>query len=185
MSEDEVIAFASSVDTKIASINAREARKAQQIESYMDTVPEMRGLTAYYHGKPGGTTLDYLEQSKWGIFTAINGDVPVMGLSFLWPTTVVYRFFMTVEEELREKRNPLYMVFFENAKYPGDKRMALVLRALKGEDEECLRVMASMLEKLRVGFVSHMYWEDVEMVEERMHRMENREEPKVPECTVM
>ncbi|CAH0023625.1 unnamed protein product [Clonostachys rhizophaga] len=185
MSEDEVIAVASSVDTKIASINAGEARKLQQMENYMDTVPEMRCSTAELYGKTGETTLDYLEQSKWDIFKAINGDVPVMGLSFLWPTAVVYQFFVTVEEELREKRNPLYMMCFENAKYSEDKRMALVLGALIGEDEECLRVMASVLERFRVSFVWHMYWKDVETVEERMQRMENREEPKGPECTIM
>ncbi|CAG9953235.1 unnamed protein product, partial [Clonostachys rosea f. rosea IK726] len=94
-----------------------------------------------------------------------------MGLSFLWPTSVVYMFFMTVEEELRKTRNPLYIKSFENTKYSGDKRMALVLGALKEEDEECLRVMASVFERLRAGLVSHIYWKDVETVEERLDRM--------------
>ncbi|CAG9988105.1 unnamed protein product [Clonostachys byssicola] len=185
MSEDEITALASSVDT-LASMHAWDDLKTQQVERYMDTAPEMAGLTTSYpRNKKDVTTTDYLEQSKWDIFTAINGNMPVMGLSFLWPTTIVYMFFMTVEEELCKTRNPLYIKSFENAKYSGDKRMALVLGALKEDDEECLRVMARVFDKLRAGFVSHMYWKDVETVEERLERIQKRDDSEVPDCTIM
>jgi hypothetical protein len=184
MSEDEVLTLASSVDT-LASINAWDALKVQQVERCMHNAPEMAGLATNHSRNTGETTTDYLERSKWDVFTAINSDVPVMGLSFLWLTTVAYMFFISIENELREQRNPLYVMPFENVKYSGDKRMALVLSALKEEDEECLRVMANVLERLRAGFVSHLYWKDVETVEERLDRMQNREESQSPECIIM
>ncbi|CAH0053890.1 unnamed protein product [Clonostachys solani] len=184
MSDDGVVAIACSMAIRNASINIKQAHQAQRMKEYVASAPEMQGLSGQL-GKRGETTLDCLQQSMWDIGIAINGDFPAMGLSFLWPTTFVYLFFMSVEEELREKQNPLYKRSFENPKYSEDKRMALVLGALTGKHEECLRVMASVFESLQTDFFSQMYWKGAETVEERLQREANKHKSELPDCTIM
>lgn len=34
--------------------------------------------------------------------------------------------------------------------------------ALSGQDEECLRIMADVFERFRSGFMTNIYWEDLD-----------------------
>jgi len=55
------------------------------------------------------------------------------------------------------RRNPLYVDCYERG--GPAKVVSLTLRALSGENEECLEVMAQCFEKLRIILMTLTYWE--------------------------
>lgn len=78
-------------------------------------------------------------------------------------------------------------MYFEAYEGPGpwklEKRVALALLALKGDNEECLRIVADTLNDARSGFMDFIYWEDLET---EPREKEERVDPSVGnECTVM
>jgi streptomycin 6-kinase len=56
-----------------------------------------------------------------------------------------------------------------------EKRINLVVMAMKGEDDECLRIMANVFEKVRNGFNSHMYWKDLDVTWKELRRRKDRD----------
>ncbi|KAJ4289980.1 hypothetical protein N0V88_006781 [Collariella sp. IMI 366227] len=107
---------------------------------------------------------DLLEIAKLDLRMDVSGDLrPLSSLNYVWVTAVMMMLFMMIEDELKELRNPLYVDAYEQSPaWAKNKRGRLALLALEGQDEECLHVMAARFDAARLGFMSHIYWKDLD-----------------------
>ncbi|KAL2015681.1 hypothetical protein VTK56DRAFT_5038 [Thermocarpiscus australiensis] len=134
---------------------------------------------------------DLLEFAKVDIFNDICGRLPLSGLNYIWVTAVLMMHFVSIEKELRRRRNPVYVRVYETGPGPlKEKRGGLTTVALEEQDDECLRVMAEKLqEPIRAGFMNHIYWKDLgsiaELHEKRSNAAEMEEGIEADACSVM
>ncbi|KAK1751033.1 hypothetical protein QBC47DRAFT_434777 [Echria macrotheca] len=104
---------------------------------------------------------------KFDIATDVCGRNPISALNCIWVAARIVMLLVSIEENLQKARNPLYCRIYESGAPQHEKRVDLVLGALTGEDEECLRIMAETFESPRAGFMNHIYWNDLD----EMHGM--------------
>jgi hypothetical protein len=136
---------------------------------------------------PGGSMNpeEMMQLCGWDVYNSVCGDQPVLGLSFVWVTASVYVWFEMLEEELKKLRNPVYVNAYEDPNFRGDQRNRLVMLALEGQDEECMKAIAKLFEKSRCGFVENMYWNKIETSEKRSKRLNRARKAEEPDCVVM
>ncbi|KAI1866988.1 hypothetical protein JX265_007564 [Neoarthrinium moseri] len=107
--------------------------------------------------------VDVLEFLKWDIHADVCGREPLSSLNFVWVTARFFIQFMQMEDELRKLRNPTYVRAYEvDPTLMREKRLSLAVGALRGGDEQCLRIMAEQFQNPRAGFMDHIYWKDLE-----------------------
>lgn len=139
-------------------------------------------------GQPALTT--FLEFLKLDIVNDVCGDLrPLSSLDYTFLTAQFMMLFMEVEDRLRELRNPLYVEAYEKNKVlMQEKRCALTALVLGGDDDECMRVFAEEFDKMRSGFMNHIYWDDLSGADEPVHKHEqktNVDDGPVGDCSVM
>ncbi|QGI98553.1 hypothetical protein CEK26_011622 [Fusarium fujikuroi] len=128
---------------------------------------------------------DILDLAKFDILSDVAGIAPISSLNYLGVTCWLLITFGRIEEQLKEAGNPVYFEAYEGSgPWKLEKRVALALLALKGDNEESLRIVADTLNEARSGFMDFIYWEDLET--EPRERESHHVDPSVGnECTVM
>jgi hypothetical protein len=107
--------------------------------------------------------VDMLEFLKSDLRTDVCGAEPISSLNFIWVTIRFFVLFLQMEDKLRKLQNPTYVRAYEiDRTLMREKRLSLTLGALRGDDEQCMRVLAEEFENPRAGFMDHIYWEDLE-----------------------
>ncbi|KAE9368958.1 hypothetical protein N431DRAFT_382769 [Stipitochalara longipes BDJ] len=129
---------------------------------------------------------ELLQILKLDIVNDISGEKrPLSSLNYVWATTQMMILFHYVEDELKRLRNPLWIrAYEENPKMMKEKRVSLASLVLAGEDEECMEVFAQAFEKFRVGWMGHIYWEDLENDDKIMSSLDDEPEEGAT-CSVM
>lgn len=129
---------------------------------------------------------DLLSSIQADIRNDVSGTMPVSSLNYIWVTCYFFMLFMKIEDRLKELENPLYLRAYNSpSPWGSQKRSALVSFVMQVEDEECMRVMADLFDESRTGFMSHIYWEDLELSDSKP---KTRRKPVMDEadmCTVM
>ncbi|RYC82256.1 hypothetical protein BFJ63_vAg14848 [Fusarium oxysporum f. sp. narcissi] len=127
---------------------------------------------------------DILELAKFDILSDVAGIAPISSLNYLGVTCWLLITFGRIEERLKEAGNPVYFEAYEGSgPWKSEKRVALALLALKGDNEECLRIVADTLNEARTGFMDFIYWKDLET--EPREREADVDPSLGNECTVM
>ncbi|KAF5655312.1 hypothetical protein F25303_720 [Fusarium sp. NRRL 25303] len=128
---------------------------------------------------------DILDLAKFDILSDVAGIAPISSLNYLGVTCWLLITFGRIVERLKEAGNPVYFEAYEGSgPWKLEKRVALALLALKGDNEESLRIVADTLNEARSGFMDFIYWEDLET--EPRERESHNQDPSVGnECTVM
>jgi hypothetical protein len=123
---------------------------------------------------------------------------PLSSLNYVWAAASMMIHFSMIEEELSKRRNRLYVRAYEtDREWARTKKVGLALLAMEAADskegegwkgdggEECLRVMAEKFDNARVGFLSCVYWEDLENSVARYGESGEEEEVAGDACCVM
>jgi hypothetical protein len=128
---------------------------------------------------------DMLGLLKFDIHRDVSGVRPLSSLNYIWVTAQIMLLFTMIEKELKDVKNPLYKAVYESGgPFRKEKRAGLATIAMKGEDEQCLRIMAKVFEQLRSGFMAHIYWMDLD--EDPTELFKQGDESTIDgSCTVM
>ncbi|KAI1637118.1 hypothetical protein F4809DRAFT_341918 [Biscogniauxia mediterranea] len=129
-----------------------------------------------------------LELLKWDFFQDICGEShPLSSLNYIWVAVRCMALFMMFEDELKRLRNPLYVEAYEtNSQLKGEKRLGLAMLAFLEQDEECLQVMARLFQEPRIGFMHHIYWDDLgSALDTFSARQASRKDEMLDACNVM
>ncbi|RFU23990.1 hypothetical protein B7463_g12347, partial [Scytalidium lignicola] len=114
-------------------------------------------------GKGLVSSSEYLDLLKLDLVGCISGYHPVCALNYVWATIEIMTWFMCVEEKLKLLRNPLWVRAYENDPLMAQhKRSSFTALVLAEEDQECMEVMVNVFQEFRVGFMAHIYWEDLD-----------------------
>ncbi|KAL7817299.1 hypothetical protein V8C26DRAFT_398638 [Trichoderma gracile] len=143
-----------------------------------------------FPGLPAPETLsrrELLELIRCDVYSDICGPFPYSSLNYFWVTARILSLFMMFEEELKKANNPLYHdAYVANSGRSPEKRLFLAVAALSERDEECLRIMAKIMEEQRMGWMQHIYWEDLDSSMDRFKRQrDDAEEPELNMCNIM
>lgn len=207
MQETDIVKRARAAGIK----NAEILRMASSVEhltterpvpaEILDTLPE-----GYSHSRMGGPNTSPLKKNTQSNFpsrdllTLVKRDVhddvcgtrPLSSLNLVWVTSRFLMLFMQIEERLKELRNPLWVETYErpDSSLKWEKRVALVVMALNEScqhygREECLAVMAEMFEEQRMGWMQHIYWDDLATYSEPKGQANEDEEPGDDACVLM
>ncbi|KAK2867893.1 hypothetical protein FQN49_003366 [Arthroderma sp. PD_2] len=127
-----------------------------------------------------------LELYKTDLRCEISGlHRPISSLNYIWVTARLMHVFSAIENELKRLRNPLWVQEYEsNAMEMREKRSALTLLILEKQDPECMEVLAKQLQDPRIGYMSHIYWEDLEDLESASKKADP-DEDMVGNCSMM
>lgn len=131
---------------------------------------------------------ELLEAIRLDIRSDVCGTFPYSSLNFPWVTARMMMIFMTIEDELQKLNNPTYNeIYLANSGRNPEKRVFLVVAALSENDEECVRTMARVMEEQRMGWMQHMYWEDLDDLDQvRDHSMDDRDDVMAADaCSIM
>lgn len=130
-----------------------------------------------------------LELIRYDIYSDVCGPFPYSSLNYFWVTARIMSLFMMFEDELKRLDNPTYRdIYIANSVRIPEKRVFLAVAALSETDEECLRTMARVIEEQRMGWMQHIYWEDLDTSLDRLHRhvSRDREDKKSQDmCSIM
>ena len=164
----------------------------------LDTVPEGFSmasldtslLTKHSRGNLYGRAL--LTFVKQDVHDDVRGTRPLSSLNLVWVLSRFLMLFMQIEERLKKLRNPLWVQAYErpDSSLKWEKRVALVTMALNESrrhhgQEECLTVMAEEFERSRMGWMTHIYWDDLESSFEATAQAKEQEEPEPDVCVLM
>lgn len=101
-------------------------------------------------------------------YDAVDDDIcgarrPLVCLNYNWVTTRCLALFAQFKDRVRRLRNPVLErahASLECGSQP-QKRAGLAALAILEQDDECLRAMADVFQSDRVGFMTHIYWENL------------------------
>ena len=190
MSDEHLIAMASSV--------GKLSNKEPTPSGILDSLPEgysIRELDECLLKKTFQGHLssrDLLTFVRQDVFDDVCGSRPLSSLNLVWVTTRFFMLFMQFEERLKELRNPLWVQAYErpDSSQKWEKRITLVAMALNesarhdGQDQ-CLTILADGFEKSRMGWMQHIYWDDLTMSSEVRAQASDEEEPGDEACVLM
>ena len=183
---------------RMASSVGHLSTKEPMPPAILDTVP-----AGYSMGSRDTSLLKKSSQgnlSGRGLLTFVKQDVlddvcgsrPLSSLNLVWVLSRFLMLFMQIEERLKELRNPLWVQAYErpDSSLKWEKRVALVTMALNESSqhhgqEECLTVMAEEFERSRMGWMHHMYWDDLDTYLEAKDKAKEDEEPGDDVCVLM
>ncbi|KAF4999735.1 hypothetical protein FGRMN_2300 [Fusarium graminum] len=101
--------------------------------------------------------------AKFDILADVAGSMLFSNLNYLSITCWLMITFMKLGERLKEARNLVYLEAHENSgPWQREKRVTLTLLALRGENEECLKIVAYTLNQGRSRFIDFIYWKNLE-----------------------
>lgn len=102
------------------------------------------------------------------LYNDVYGDIygglrPLSGLSYIWITVHMLRYFEELESESRNSsKGPFKLVFADdiesNVLCRNNRRLSTTVRALGGQDKELLKSMAKVFERCGGRFLDYMYW---------------------------
>ncbi len=106
---------------------------------------------------------DLLDLIRVDIFHDVCGNHPLSALNYVWLTVHIMMLFLEIEDALQRARHPLYVKAYEQApaSMRRTRRAGLIMAALADEDEAALKIFAEAFEKLRMGAMGCIYWEDL------------------------
>ncbi|KAF9877452.1 hypothetical protein CkaCkLH20_05152 [Colletotrichum karsti] len=130
-----------------------------------------------------------LEYVKTDLHGDVCGDYPVSAVNYLTVTMLLSELFEDLEGELSRLRNPLYVRAYETtgrATTTAQKRLELVVSAMREEDDECMRVMAEQFLKHGYNLIAFIYWDRLVPLEEmRAKASTDRGAVDYLDCAVM
>lgn len=92
------------------------------------------------------------------------GGLPKSGINYIWLASYCSAVFSRVESELKEKGNKTYLKAYEGSgRGTGAERCHFALEALRGEDEECMAVLAHVMTDIKPHVQNFGFWEVEEM----------------------
>ena len=121
------------------------------------------------------------------IFADVCGNLPLSSLNLVMITSHMMLLFMSFERKLQEARHPLWTEIYENPlpQVRRQKRVALVVAAMTGEDDSVLKILAQAYEELRVGLLAVIFWDDLQDGDAGMRLPEEDDELPVDRCAIM
>ena len=143
-----------------------------------------------HKGTPGRGSKDRitLDVIKSDLIADISSEIrPLSSLNYVFVTVLFMMLFIQIEGELKQRRHPLWVEAYEKNKlFMKEKRASLTLLVLQSEDEECMEIIAKAFEDSRTGWMSHMYWDDLDDTEKIGSRLDgsSNRDPE-PSCSVM
>lgn len=139
-----------------------DAGEPRPLDLKYDKGPPLPALSS--PPRPGNLSRrDLLELIRCDIYSDICGPFPYSSLNYSWVTARIMMLFMMFEDELKRLNNPSYHeIYVANSGRNPEKRVLLAVAALSETDEECLRTMARVMEEQRMGWMDHIYWEDLD-----------------------
>jgi len=106
-----------------------------------------------------------LDLYKIDIMRDVCGVAPLSSFNYVWGAAGMVLTFLQIEKVLQKGGFSLYRDAYESGAPElgtlAQKRFALVHHACNSTDTEALRAMARVFEEGRVGFMAHIYWEDM------------------------
>ncbi|KAL7942815.1 hypothetical protein V8C42DRAFT_359831 [Trichoderma barbatum] len=129
-----------------------------------------------------------LELIRRDVYADICGRCPYSSLNYIWVLARIMILFTTFEDELKRLDNPTYHDIYVTNSGDTQRRVFLAIKTLSGTDEECLRVMAKIMEEQRTVWIQHIYWEslDSSMDQTNRHGSNDRDNFLEPDmCSVM
>lgn len=99
--------------------------------------------------------------------------------------------FMMVENKLKQRRNPLFVqAYEEDPMMMKEKRASLTMLVLATQNEECMEVFAEAFQNPRMGFMNHIYWDDLDTGDSDKDNLKFKEghvmdDDTVPSCSIM
>ncbi|OBR05076.1 hypothetical protein CH63R_11779 [Colletotrichum higginsianum IMI 349063] len=87
-----------------------------------------------------------------------------------------------IKKQLRDVKNPLYTGLLGTDQW--GETAHLIMRTMNVRDEQCLRIMASMIKDSRASLNDFAYWEDMGRTADMPNRGSEDERNGVP-CSVM
>ncbi|KAJ5888152.1 hypothetical protein N7495_008193 [Penicillium taxi] len=153
MSDKEIINMSSKIASTLDQTDVSELVKT--------AIPE--GYTMTPARKPGPNVPAYLNLIKYDLTDDICGEIrPLSSLNYIMVLSRCYVVFCAIEDRLRACRNPSWVMAYETESVlTNEKRVSLTMAALKGNDPECLEIIADVFEEQRGGFMDHIYWKDL------------------------
>ncbi|TVY87141.1 hypothetical protein LAWI1_G008481 [Lachnellula willkommii] len=144
----------------------------------------------YTYQKSNPTTLvtgpQLLDFLKRDMVSDISGEGhPLSSLNYTFVTVQMMVLFMRIENKLKELHNPLWARAYEQEPVMmREKRVSLTASVLTDGDEECMQVIADIFQDQRCGWMTHIYWEDLEDLGKTWGGgKKDQDEP--PSCTMM
>lgn len=130
---------------------------------------------------------DLLELLRLDIFADVCGNNPLSSMSYVWITVHIMMLFMSFEDRLRETRHPLYVRAYDDPPLSlrCHKRTALIVAAMADEDDEALKLFAEVFERLRIGALSCIFWEDLREGESGVNPKVDSDEIPIDKCSMM
>ncbi|KAF4981710.1 hypothetical protein FZEAL_2512 [Fusarium zealandicum] len=106
---------------------------------------------------------DLLSLIKMDVASDVAGMLPLSSLNYVAVTIAFLFMFDTIEKRLKEQKSPVYVEAYEKpGPFGNEKRVGLTLVALAQQDDECLKIIADVFEEHRSGFMSYIYWDDLD-----------------------
>jgi hypothetical protein len=129
----------------------------------------------------GRALLDVL---RLDVFADVCGYAPFSSLNYVWITCHIMLLFLEFEARFRENRHPLFVNAYEHTQRR-QKRVALVAAAMADEDDQALRLFAEGFERLRLGALACIFWEDLREEESGTKPRRDGDEIPTDQCSVM
>ena len=131
---------------------------------------------------------ELLDLLRLDLYADVVGNRPLSSLNYVWITVHIMMLFIELEDRLREVRHPLYVQAYETGTSTmrrGHARVALISAVMANEDDQALKIFAGVFEKLRLGLLACIYWQDLD--EEGTGKKPDRDplEDPVDQCSVM
>lgn len=171
--DDATIITMSSILTRKKSSSNDEGIPESVLAAFPERYKTAR-MREYRHsgssdpGKGAFSSQELLEVLKFDLISDVSGEIrPVSSLNYVWVTARFMSLFLQIEDELKRRRNPLWVQAYEgDPLMTREKILSLTALALAEEDEECMEVIAEEFQSPRAGFISHVYWDDLGTSEE-------------------
>lgn len=132
----------------------------------------------------GRALLDVLRSD---IFADACGGAPISSLNYVLITCHIIFLFLTFEDRFREARHPLWVKAYEHPQpqLRRQKRLALVVAAMAEEDQQAMKLFAEGFERVRLGALACIFWEDLREGESGLKPEGDEDEIRTDQCVVM
>ncbi|CAK7216067.1 hypothetical protein SEUCBS140593_002745 [Sporothrix eucalyptigena] len=176
----------------------RHESEVFQMQHITNELLTSMNLEGYKHislskrGKPGErgsdamSTKELLSMLRVDLVSDVCGDIPISSFNYVWGMINCMMMFICFEDKLESCRNPVYVEVYEkDPLWETQKRVGLATMAMHTQDEECLRIMAKEFTDKRLGFMSHIYWKDLEQTTDKPTKVAGQRLPEEDTCVVM
>ena len=130
---------------------------------------------------------DLLDLIRVDLFHDVCGNHPLSSLNYVWITVHILMLFREIEDRLREARHPLYVKAYEQApaSMQRTRRAGLIMAAMGHEDDAALKIFAACFERMRMGAMNCIYWDDLRDAESGVRPSKEADEVPIDQCSVM